>query len=258
MGERLRWRVHRDGADTGSWNMAMDHALARTLEAGHAEVRFYGWVPHTVSFGRNEPAKGLYDTAAAQRERILFVRRPTGGRAVFHAHEVTYSVVAPLRAFGGLRAAYTLINEGLVRGLRSLGLDAELSSGSGAAAPDAGPCFQLPASGEVVLDGRKLVGSAQARVGHALLQHGSVILRGDQSVIARLTGRGESDPAPPATVEGILGETSTSLVIDALAEGLRLALGGTWTEGSYRSEELAAARHLEDERYSREAWTWRR
>jgi lipoate-protein ligase A len=258
MGERLRWRVHRDGADTGSWNMAMDHALARTLEAGRGEVRFYGWVPHTISFGRNEPAKGLYDVDAAQSERILFVRRPTGGRAVFHAHEVTYSVVAPVHAFGGLRAAYTQINEGLVKGLRALGLDVELSGGSGPAAPDAGPCFQLPAAGEVVLGGRKLVGSAQVRVGHALLQHGSVILRGDQSIIARLTGRGDRDPAPPATVEEVLGATSTSRVVDSLAQGLRLALGGTWTEGSYRSADLAAARYLEDERYRRDAWTWRR
>jgi lipoate-protein ligase A len=258
MGERLHWRVHRDGADTGSWNMAMDHALARTLDAGRGEVRFYGWVPHTISFGRNEPAKGLYDIATAQRERLVFVRRPTGGRAVFHAHEVTYSVVAPLRALGGLRAAYTLINEGLVRGLRALGLDVEMSGGSGATAPDAGPCFQLPASGEVVLAGRKLVGSAQVRVGHALLQHGSVILSGDQSIIARLTGRGDRDPAPPATVEGILGATNTCLVTDSLAEGLRIVLGGTWTEGPYRSQELAAARYLEDERYRRETWTWRR
>ncbi|MCG6957899.1 MAG: lipoate--protein ligase family protein [Gemmatimonadetes bacterium] len=258
MGERLRWRVHRDGADTGSWNMAMDHALARTLEAGRGAVRFYGWVPHTISFGRNEPAKGLYDTDAAQRERILFVRRPTGGRAVFHSHEITYSVVAPLYAFGGLRAAYTRINEGLVKGLRALGLDVELSDGSGPTAPDAGPCFQLPASGEVVLGGRKLVGSAQVRVGRALLQHGSVIMRGDQSILARLTGHGDHDPAPPATVEEVLGATSTSFVVDSLAEGLRTALGGTWTEGPYRSEHLAAARYLEDERYRREAWTWRR
>jgi len=258
MGERLRWRVHRDGTDTGSWNMAMDHALARTLEAGCGTVRFYGWVPHTISFGRNEPAKGLYDTAAAQRERIVFVRRPTGGRAVFHAHEITYSVVAPLRALGGLPAAYVRINEGLVKGLRGMGLDVELSNEGTAAAPDAGPCFQLPASGEVVMGGRKLVGSAQVRVGHALLQHGSVILRGDQSILARLTGTGESDPAPPATVEGVLGPTTASLVIDSLAEGLRLALGGTWAEGSYRSEALVAARRLEDERYGRETWTWRR
>lgn len=258
MGERLRWRVHRDGADTGSWNMAMDHALARTLADGQGEVRFYAWVPHTISFGRNEPARGLYDLEAAQQERLLFVRRPTGGRAVFHAHEITYSVAAPLRAFDGVRAVYQRIHGGLVRGLRTLGLEVDLAGDGDATPVDAGPCFQLPAAGEVMLGGRKLVGSAQARVGHAFLQHGSVILRGDQSILARLTGRGDADPAPPAAVEQFLEGVNTWRVTDALVEGLRLALGGTWAEASYRSEQLEAARRLEDERYGRDTWTWRR
>lgn len=254
-----RWRLHMDGAAPGAWNMALDHALADTLRDGEGEARFYAWDPHTVSFGRNEPTKDLYDVDAAAAEGLAFVRRPTGGRAVLHAHEVTYCVVVPLRSFGGVRAAYRRINEGLVAGLHRLGVPATVSDVGVAAPPDAGPCFQLPAPGEVISSARKLVGSAQVRVGGALLQHGSVILRGDQSALARLTGKGEEDPVPPATVEGALGRpVDREEVARALADGLRLALGGEWAEGSYLPEQRDAARRLEGERYGRDTWTWRR
>jgi len=257
--DALHWRLHMDAAAAGSWNMALDHALAETLRVGTGVVRFYAWDPFTISFGRNEPARGLYDVAAAGREGLAFVRRPTGGRAVLHAHEVTYCVVAPVHTLGGVRAAYRRINEGLVEGLCALGMPAEVSAGGAALAPDAGPCFQLPAPGEVVFEARKLVGSAQVRVGQALLQHGSVILRGDQSPLTRLTGRGLDDPVPPATVEDAMGETmDPHRVAEALARGLRLALGGEWDEGSYLPGELEAARRLQGERYGRETWTWRR
>lgn len=238
--------------------MALDHALAECVGPGEGVLRLYGWEPHTVSFGRNEPTAGRYDVAAAAREGLAFVRRPTGGRAVLHAHEVTYSVVLPVHALGGVRSAYLRINEGLVEGLRTLGVPAVVAQGGAALAPDAGPCFQMPAPGEVVVDGSKLVGSAQVRIGGAILQHGSVILRGDQSALARLTG-GAGDPAPPATVEGVLGRPlDAAAVAAALARALRLALGGTWTEADYRSEELRRADELESDRYACDPWTWRR
>ncbi len=255
----LRWRLILDEeARTGSRNMALDHALAECLEPDEGVVRLYSWSPPTISFGRNEPSKGLYDARRAEAEGIAFVRRPTGGRAVFHDAEVTYAVVAPLRALGGLREAYHVINRGLVAGLRSLGVDARMEDGGTVLPPDAGPCFQVPAPGEVTTGGRKIVGSAQVRLGAALLQHGSAILRGDQEAVVRLAG-GEKDPAPPATVEESLGgAVDDGTVTAALAEGLRLALGGSWAEGEYRSWEIEAADRLEMDRYATEGWTWRR
>ena len=254
-----RWRLIIDEAPrTGSRNMALDHALADCLEAGEGVVRLYAWDPPTISFGRNEPSRGLYDLEGAAREGIAFVRRPTGGRAVFHDAEVTYAVVAPLRVLGGLRDAYHTINRGLVDGLRSLGVDAHLEDAGAVLAPDAGPCFQVPATGEVTAIGRKLVGSAQVRLGGALLQHGSAILRGDQGAVVRLAG-GEGDPSPPATVEEALGQAvDDGAVTAAMAEGLRLALGGSWAEGDYRSWEIEVADRLEMDRYATEDWTWRR
>jgi len=237
--------------------MALDHALAECLGAGEGVVRFYRWTPPTVSFGRNEPSRGLYDRGLAEREGIGFVRRPTGGRAVLHADEVTYAVVAPLRALGGMRDAYNLINHGLVEGLGRLGVPARVARDGSVLTPDAGPCFQVPAPGEVTVGGRKLVGSAQVRLGRALLQHGSVILRGDQGAVSRLAG-GEADPSPPATVEGVLGgSVDDALVTGAISQGLRLALGGSWDEGGYHSREMETANRLEAERYAAEEWTWR-
>lgn len=243
---------------SGSRNMALDHALAECLEPGEGVVRLYSWSGPTISFGRNEPSRDRYDLRRAGEEFIGFVRRPTGGRAVLHDAEVTYAVVAPLRAFGGMRQAYRAINGGLVAGLRLLGVDARVEDGGAVLAPDAGPCFQVPAPGEVTSGGRKLVGSAQLRIGRALLQHGSAILSGDQAAIMRLSGGGV-DPAPPATVEQALGRAvGEGDVRAALGEGLRLALGGSWDEGGYRSTETAAAHRLETDRYATEEWTWRR
>lgn len=238
--------------------MALDHALARTLEEGCGVVRLYRWSGPTVSFGRNEPARGRYDTDRARAEGIRFVRRPTGGRAVLHDAELTYAVVAPLRAFGGLRGAYLRINQGLVEGLRTLGADVAVAGEGEVLPPDAGPCFRLPAPGEVVAGGRKLVGSAQARVEGALLQHGSLILSGDQSRLARLAGPARERAEPPATLEGLVGSISVEAAAGAVARGLRLALGGRWAEAGYRALEERAADALVEERYGREDWTWRR
>lgn len=253
----LSWRLIVDEPARGSRNMALDHALARALPPGEGVLRLYGWERPTVSLGRNEPTRGVYDVDRAAERGITFVRRPTGGRAVLHDDEVTYAVAVPLGWFGGLRDAYRLINEGLVTGLRALGVDATLAAGEAMPSLESGPCFQVPAPGEVVADSGKLVGSAQARVGDAVLQHGSILLRGDQAALYELTGDAR-DPAPPATLAALGGESEPSAVMAALADGIRLALGGAWTEGEYRAPEVEEADRLEWGRYASPEWTWRR
>lgn len=239
--------------------MARDHALALGLQPGEAVLRLYRWARPTVSFGRNEPAADRYDAGRGVRLGLDFVRRPTGGRAVLHDAELTYAVVVPDRTFGGPRDAYRAINRGLLEGLRALGVAAELSGDGEAAGLDRGPCFRLPAPGEVAAGGRKLVGSAQVRLEGALLQHGSLILAGDQSLLARLRGEEPGPDDAPATVAGALGrDPDPAEVEDALAGGARLAWGGRWSEAGYRSGEEHEARRLVTERYASPAWTWRR
>jgi lipoate-protein ligase A len=253
----LNWRVFQDPPLSGPENMARDHALALHLGPGEGVLRFYRWDPPTISFGRNEPAQGRYHREKAREAGVAFVRRPTGGRSVLHHRELTYALVFPLGAFGGLKAAYRRINRGLLTGIQSLGAAAELAAPSGRSLPpDAGPCFRQPAEGEVTAVGRKLIGSAQVRVEGSVLQHGSLILDGDQSLLKELRGDEEEVP-PPATLQGLLGRVpETTELAQALEEGLAMVLGGRWSHGSFRSHEEMAARELEAH-YCDESWTWR-
>jgi lipoate-protein ligase A len=133
----------------------------------------------------------------------------------------------------------------------------EVSAGSGASlAPDAGPCFQAPAAGEVVAWGRKLVGSAQTRVGRAFLQHGSILLAGNQSALAPAV-----EPAGTPgeiTLSELVQDVSIDEVEAAVAESLRHQLAGDWAEGALTDAEAATADRLERQRYSDDAWTLRR
>jgi lipoyl(octanoyl) transferase len=253
----LRWRVIRDPPSPGHVNMARDHALTLFLGPDEGVLRLYRWEPPTVSFGRNEPARGLYSLEVASREGIAFVRRPTGGRAVLHHQELTYSVVFGAGHLGGPRRSYHLINRGLLLGLRSLGAAAELAVATGPALPpDSGPCFRAPAEGEVTALGRKLVGSAQVRLGDRILQHGSLILDGDQGALGRIRMDG-AHVDPPATVRRLLGEVpDLDLLASALQRGLATVFGGEWREGTFQALEEGAARELEAH-YLDPQWTWR-
>ena len=156
--------------------MATDEALLdHVLRSGGAFLRLYRWDPPTLSIGRNQPL------AVFERD-LPIVRRPTGGKAVWHEHEVTYAVAAPIGLFGSLRNAYCRIHTRLATALRSLGVDASLAPYRPTVRPSDGPtsCFAAPVGGEIVVGSRKVVGSAQVRRGEAFLQHGSILLDGTQ------------------------------------------------------------------------------
>jgi lipoate-protein ligase A len=254
--------------------MALDHALAACHVESEATLRLYSWTRPTVSFGRNEPSRRRYSVSEGKRLGIDYVRRPTGGRAVLHDSELTYSVVAPLRAFGGVREAYRRINGALANALRSMGAAVTLAEGNSVSGVDAGPCFQAPADGEVVLADRKLVGSAQARLGGALLQHGSIILAGDQTRLDALRLDGPVPARPgremidgersagvammPATLEEALGPIEGTVVAEFVVREMSASFGGVWGEGRYSERELTTARRLEADQYRTCEWTWRR
>jgi len=157
--------------------MAIDEALLDDASrTGMAFLRLYRFDPPCWSFGRNDPA--------VEREEIAIVRRPTGGRAVWHEHEVTYAVAAPIAAFGRLRDAYRAIHERLATALRSLGADVTLAADRPTRPLGDRPhaCFAETVGGEVLVGGRKVVGSAQVRRGAAFLQHGSILLDGSDEM----------------------------------------------------------------------------
>ncbi len=265
--------------------MAVDHALAACSSPGEAVLRIYRWSCPTVSFGRNEPACDRYDPAAGHSAGVEFVRRPTGGRAVLHDRELTYAAVLPCPKPGGLRATYGLINRGLVEALCSLGVPAAMDAGRGlpasrglaakrgtAAGLDTGPCFDEPAPGEVTVAGRKLVGSAQARLEGALLQHGSLLLGPGQERLVGLgsrsagvlTGRCGGGPEKygrgqaPISLEEVLGRVPPwNILVQAVISGLSSVIGGDWHQGELTEPERVKSRAL-TERYTSAEWTWRR
>ena len=240
--------------------MARDHALARDVESGRACLRLYRWERATISFGRNEPARRLYDPRAIERAGLEVVRRSTGGRAVVHDRELTYAVVLPLPSLSGLRDSYAAIHRGLSKGLALLGLAVEIAVGSTGRSPgvDAGPCFGRPAPGEIVAGGRKLVGSAQARVEGALLQHGSILVADDQPGLKAVAveQRGIECEGSAASLSDFLDPLPSWEELEgAVISGIQGEFGGDWDEA--RLDEVPHQLALE-ERYRSEEWTWRR
>ena len=241
--------------------MARDEGLMERARAtGECVFAVYGWERPTLSFGRNQTARGHYDPDAITRSGIDLVRRPTGGRALLHDREVTYSVTAPVDPAESLAEAYRRINRILLTGLERLGVRATESAGEGRTPPPTTmPCFAAPATGELVTDGSKLVGSAQVREDGALLQHGSILIHDDQQLISRLLAEPDSvaPASPAATLASALGRVpSVTEVASALFASVRQLEDESARDLEVAEADSFAADHLE--RYRSEWWTWRR
>ena len=254
------WRLLLTPAAGGAENMALDEALmARARETGEFTLRVYSWATPTLSLGRNQSARRVYDLERIRARRLNVVRRPTGGRAILHYREITYSVTGPADDAGDLQGSYTRINRLLAAGLERLGVRTELAAPAGRALPPGpAPCFDVPSAGELVLDGRKLAGSAQWRSDGALLQHGSILVEDDQSELAELTVEPQRAIPAPATLAAALGRTpSPADVADALSDAVKDLedpnAGELLLEPEIRARADALVVHYEDD-----AWTWRR
>lgn len=246
-----------DSAPRAGWeNMALDQAMLEWAELSGAHLwRLYRWHPHCLSFGRHEPAARRYDQARIEALGLDTVRRPTGGRAVWHARELTYAVAAPTAAWGSLRTAYRAIHDVLARAVQSLGATPVLAADRATPGLGSGACFAAAVGGEVVVNGRKVVGSAQRRGNGALLQHGSMLLEDDQSVVRSV----QRNPAPPgdspeSPLAALLGRPIPFLDAAAAVAG---ALGLDPAGRDAPNEVLdRATRHYDSYRSS--AWTWDR
>jgi lipoate-protein ligase A len=242
--------------------MAIDVAFAESVrQGGQPILRFYRWWPPCISLGRNQMARDQYDTDEARRRGIDFVRRPTGGRAVFHHHEVTYSVVVGDRALGGPRRTYYMIHRALQAGLRLLGVPAELAGhASPALRPSTVPCFQGPDGGAIMVADRKLVGSAQLRERGVILQHGSILLAGDQAHARELlkVRRDRDVTPPPAALKELLPTIPRwQELVDTLALGFERVLGVRLSDATLDRAEMQRAVEAVGQ-FEDPEWTWRR
>lgn len=238
-------------------NMALDAGLLdRASATGESVLRLYSWAVPTLSFGRHESVAGLFraeDLAAAGMEAV---RRPTGGRVLLHDHEATYSVSAPVVEGEPLKASYAQINALLVAALGRLGVDAREAPASPVRRPGGAACFAEPNAGELVVHGRKLVGSAQFRERGAFVQHGSILFADDQSRITALARRPMTPSIPAAALDDLLGRSASRADV---AQALRWALEQQGETVEVLEPDDAwqwAAPHRA--RYESPEWTWRR
>lgn len=269
------WRLLLTPPLDGPLNMAVDEALLYAVAEGRSPptLRFFAWTPPCLSLGYAQP---LSDVAA---ERLHargwgLVRRPTGGRAILHTDELTYSVIAPLdepRVLGGVIESYRQLSAGLLRGLHVLGLNAQADKQK--AASDLRPsaalpvCFEAPSDYEITANGRKLLGSAQVRKRGAVLQHGSLPLAGDIARICealRFESEAERERVKArvreraTTAQAVLGRAvSWQEAANALRQGFADALNLEFVEAALSAGEWDAAEQLRAEKYAAREWNER-
>jgi lipoyl(octanoyl) transferase len=176
------WRCVISGIGAPSDNMATDEALFKSAcMSGVPVLRLYGWSPGTVSLGFAQRACEALDLAEITRRNLAWVRRPTGGRAVLHDMEVTYSLSVPASDplyELGLAASYEWICGPIIGALGRVGVPAMLSPHYSVGFVSAS-CFAAPGTTDILASHRKIVGSAQMRTRDGFLQHGSIVLKND-------------------------------------------------------------------------------
>jgi lipoate-protein ligase A len=251
------WFLWVDETPRPGWaNMSIDEALLdRGEQVGESWLRLYTWKPHCLSFGRHEPAARRYDVDRVAALGIDTVRRPTGGRAVWHGRELTYAVVAPCRLFGPLQDAYIEIHAMLADALSRVAVPASLAPRTPLLPLDAGACFRQAVGGEVMAGSRKVVGSAQLRRSGAFLQHGSILLHDEQQIISSLNAGNSLERDLPRSL--LPEQLSPADLITAISASAQERWEGTWHEVSSPDQVLHAA-SLHYSRFRSPAWTWKR
>jgi len=258
------WRLVYSQAADGPTNMATDEAILRAVAAKKAPptLRLYAWQPPCLSLGRGQHLSDI-DISALRKAGYGLVRRPTGGRAILHIDELTYSVVAPEsepRVTGGIIESYRRLSNGLVRSLEILGVQDIVADRRVRNRRARGPvCFEVPADYEITAGRRKVVGSAQMRSDGTVLQHGAVPLQGD---ISRICLHLASHPdrarvrSRATTLSELLGRSlSWDGAAAAIQAGFSEALALTFEIGELTHLERQWAGELQKEKYSCAEWT---
>ena len=252
--------------------MAVDEALLEGVAGGTAlpTLRFYGWNPACLSLGYFQ-SFDVVDVAACRARGIEIVRRPTGGRAILHDRELTYSIALPAAVLGldrGILPSYHRISRALQAGFARLSIDTAMAPESAAAAePEHGPiCFDRPSAHEILLRGRKLVGSAQVRRSDALLQHGSILIEPNirtmlaclRLPVAATLSNGDGIGID-AGVIGLaeVGFTDAAPIAGAIAIEVGREFNANLEPGALSADEMAAAEILMLSKYRTQAWTQR-
>ncbi len=269
----MTWRLLLSPPANGAWNMAVDEAILQAVARDEAPptLRLYAWSPPCLSLGYSQSWDDI-DLAQVRTYGWDVVRRPTGGRAILHTDELTYAIIAPTHhplMHGGVLPSYRRIAHGLLAALHILGVEAQME-GERSPSRQAPPvCFEVPSSYEITVNGRKLLGSAQARSAGAALQHGTLPLWGDIARVAEGLHFSDQESRTQAqetlrhratTISACLGrEITWQEAANAFRQGFEQALGIVFAMGVLTESEYALAATLRDKKYTSAEWTrWRR
>jgi len=263
------WRLILSDPMPGARNMAIDSAILAAVERGEAPptLRLYRWDPPCLSLGYSQ-AYSEVDLQQLTANGWDLVRRPTGGRAILHTDELTYAVIGPKsdpRLAGKLMDSYQHISRALFEALSQMGLPVEVHAGKNPEAHLQPVCFENPSDFEITANGKKIIGSAQARKKTSLLQHGSLPLIGDLTRItnvlhyqtnAERQQAGEILLQKAATIYDVLGveinwDRAAEKMINSFSRILNLHL----VEGELSSEEMDQTRLLESGQFGHPVWT---
>jgi lipoate-protein ligase A len=263
-----QWRLMYDQPTTGVRNMAVDETL---LNSRIPTLRLYAWQPFCLSLGYGQRSADV-DRARLENAGWDLVRRPSGGRAVLHAEELTYSLALPRGhdlAAQSIGESYRRISAALLLALQSLGAAVEVSEVKNKALAARPVCFEITSQHEILAGGRKLIGSAQLRREAGLLQHGSIPLQGDPGQICEVLTY--ADETARRAAQQQLRERATNLsqalagaticwqrAADALVEGFSTAFGVEFCQSGLSEDEILQVESLAERQYASAAWTWRR
>ena len=268
------WRLLITPPARGAWNMAVDESILEHVQAGGGEslstLRLYAWDPACLSLGHAQPFRDV-DNARLKERGWEVVRRATGGRAILHTDELTYSVTGSVEEpllTGGVLESYNRIAQALLLAVKKLELPVEMKEEKGNRHSAPNPvCFEVPSTYEITVGRKKLIGSAQARKKEGVLQHGSLPLTGDLARICQAlyfeneTAREDASErllARATTVESGLGyAVHWETAAQAFIHGFEEQLGLCFERGELSESESKRAEELVREKYDHPSWTER-
>lgn len=273
-----KWIFINSGKGTPSFNMALDEALLNWHSQGLIPpvIRFYGWQPAALSIGYFQKVEKEIDMEAVKRLGLGFVRRPTGGRGVLHEHELTYSIIVS-EAYPDMpetvTEAYRVLSEGLLKGFQNLGLEAYFSvpdtedKRADLKKPKSAVCFDAPSWYEMVVEGKKVAGSAQTRQKGVILQHGAILIDLDaEKLLSVFKFQNEEAkermrvkiPEKAVAINSLRAKPATAEeCVVAFKAGFEQALSIELEPYVLTEQQLAEVKALEQKKYANSEWNFR-
>lgn len=273
------WRFIDSGNHSAAFNMALDEALLDWNSEGKIPpvIRFYGWDPATLSIGYFQKVEKEINMEMVKEHKLGFVRRPTGGRGVLHEHELTYSVIVSEEHPDmpkTVTEAYRVISEGILKGFHNLGMEAYFAvpnteeDRASLKNPRSAVCFDAPSWYELVVEGRKVAGSAQTRQKGVILQHGSILLDLDEDKLFSLFNypnervkerMQKAFKSKAVAINEISKEKVTiEMAKEAFKKGFEDGLDIELEPYELTEEELAYVHKIAKERYESDEWNFKR